>query len=355
MIVTNNNISLSRIERNSTMDMMKGVAIIFVIIGHVASNEYIHRFIYLWHMPLFFILSGYFFKADGFKSNIIRGVRTLILPYLAWCFIIVLLSIIEKHFIGIDRPYIVPGAIFGTPRALYQSNLLFSSGYIFALWFLPALFICRLIATFCIKFHLMLKVLMGGVLCWTGMCLAEKYGHYPICIFQAMCSLPFFLIGIIIRDFNLFEVVKRSKLMILTCIIFFILSIFFGDISLSACVMRYPLLSVLGGTSAVLLIYTLIEFTIKSTVVVRLGQISIIILGVHTVDYLLDISLRTNFYICRYSGVLTPLLNNSMNFIMPIGVSLILSKIKFVRWIMNVKLSGKINLKSDIKYFFRLA
>lgn len=50
-------------NRDITFDMMKGIGIILVIIGHLAHGfGWLVPAIYTFHMPLFFILSGYFYK-----------------------------------------------------------------------------------------------------------------------------------------------------------------------------------------------------------------------------------------------------------------------------------------------------
>ena len=41
------------------MDVAKGMGILCVIIGHM-GNETINRIIFSFHMPLFFLISGYF-------------------------------------------------------------------------------------------------------------------------------------------------------------------------------------------------------------------------------------------------------------------------------------------------------
>ena len=50
------------INRNITFDIIKAIGILLVIIGHLADNFKIFiGIIYIFHMPLFFIVSGYFF------------------------------------------------------------------------------------------------------------------------------------------------------------------------------------------------------------------------------------------------------------------------------------------------------
>jgi len=51
-------------QRNLTFDIMKGIAILCMMIGHSTwPPEWLHRLIYSFHMPLFFIVAGYFSHA----------------------------------------------------------------------------------------------------------------------------------------------------------------------------------------------------------------------------------------------------------------------------------------------------
>lgn len=49
-------------ERDVAMDVLRGIAIIFVVLGHAGVNDYWWNVLYFFHMPLFFFISGCFFK-----------------------------------------------------------------------------------------------------------------------------------------------------------------------------------------------------------------------------------------------------------------------------------------------------
>ncbi len=51
-------------NRDSQIDFIKGMAIICMVIGHAEPNIWVSKFIYLWHMAVFFMASGYFFNAE---------------------------------------------------------------------------------------------------------------------------------------------------------------------------------------------------------------------------------------------------------------------------------------------------
>ena len=60
-----------RKKRDITFDMMKGIGILLMLIGHVwaAYIPYIHKVIYSFHMPLFLIVAGYFSKPYSSDNN----------------------------------------------------------------------------------------------------------------------------------------------------------------------------------------------------------------------------------------------------------------------------------------------
>ena len=57
--------------RDATFDMLKGIGILLVIIGHTFMKE-IGPYIQAFHMPLFFMVAGYFFKYKAPKNLFIR-------------------------------------------------------------------------------------------------------------------------------------------------------------------------------------------------------------------------------------------------------------------------------------------
>lgn len=68
-------------------DYAKFVAIYLVVLGHadLPSGDF-RNFIYLFHLPLFFLISGYFDNSlkYNFKTFIVHNFKLLLVPYL--CF-----------------------------------------------------------------------------------------------------------------------------------------------------------------------------------------------------------------------------------------------------------------------------
>lgn len=81
-------------QRDNTIDILKAIGIILVVIGHSGFCGWGYNFIYSFHMPLFFIASGYFFNAkylDNKKMYIKKKIQDLYIPFVKYSIIFLLL------------------------------------------------------------------------------------------------------------------------------------------------------------------------------------------------------------------------------------------------------------------------
>lgn len=74
-----NNIGMQRIEY---IDILKGIAMLSVIVGHYFNNGIIGTLIWSFHMPLFVIISGYFFQQKNIKDIFKQNAKSYLCPYL---------------------------------------------------------------------------------------------------------------------------------------------------------------------------------------------------------------------------------------------------------------------------------
>lgn len=129
-------------ERIAYFDIAKFIGIMMIILGHFGVPD-INRFVYTFHVPLFFLISGYFFKpADSMCLLIKTKFRQLIIPYILVMICVILIYIIKNFSESLTD--ILHGC------ALYFISYLYGSGYIEKIynfqilsvgpvWFLPAL------------------------------------------------------------------------------------------------------------------------------------------------------------------------------------------------------------------------
>ena len=69
-------------NRITYVDAFKGIGIILMIMGHISFGELFSKFIHAFHMPLFFIASGYLYKKMPVGGVIYKRIKRFILPYI---------------------------------------------------------------------------------------------------------------------------------------------------------------------------------------------------------------------------------------------------------------------------------
>ena len=121
---------------------MKCIGIVLMIVGHTISIS--KPFIYVFHMPLFFILSGYLYR-DKKSSELCRSlVKSLLKPYFVTCFFVILFQVILSVFRS-ESPLLAlkqwgGASIIGLPSNKITAENVKGVTAIGAIWFLEALF-----------------------------------------------------------------------------------------------------------------------------------------------------------------------------------------------------------------------
>lgn len=72
-------------SRNKEIDVLRGILIFFVVLGH-STHGPLHDFIFLFHMPLFFMMSGTLISKNRLteKEYFLKKVKQLMIPYFAY-------------------------------------------------------------------------------------------------------------------------------------------------------------------------------------------------------------------------------------------------------------------------------
>ena len=73
--------------RNTTISIAKGIAIILMVIAHAEAPGWLCKFIFEFHMPLFFITAGYFFSLKYLNDEatfVKKRVKGLYWPFVKW-------------------------------------------------------------------------------------------------------------------------------------------------------------------------------------------------------------------------------------------------------------------------------
>lgn len=201
-------------QRIAWIDTCKGIAILIVVLGHI--NEIppaLRTFIYSFHMPLFFIISGFLWNENKYKSIPVKDfirlkLKSYIIPYFkiaAVCFILFGL-IIPAVQSGIGKDYFMQAAkyILGIFYSRGTENYMPNCGPI---WFLTCLFCAEIIFYFSFLFgkrYQIIYVLLAGLIGY-GTTFLPKL---PWNIDTAFTAAVFLYIGYLIRKYVPFTIYK---------------------------------------------------------------------------------------------------------------------------------------------------
>ena len=269
---------MEKSNRLDYLDIAKGIGIILVVLAHVyafnpeisVSRGKLVTWIYSFHMPLFFIISGMLIRYKNkidFKKTIFSRMKGILVPYLFFSlvsvFIFALLADFEK----------------GVIQELFRVTILGIG--IETLWFLPALFFSDII------FTMMKKIVKNDYV--IGVIIAILFFVSSFVTAENRMLLRFFARGLVALTFiyigyMLFEIVQKrnidNKFLIGILIVQIITSHLNGFVDLNNLVFNNKILylfnSVLGS-------YILIEICkkIKSKSLIYLGKNSLIIMWLH--------------------------------------------------------------------------
>lgn len=185
--------------RDQTLDITKGIGILLVVVGHIYTYN---QLIYLFHMPLFFVLSGAGLSYSRHPFSIRKKWQTLMIPYFLFSFLCFLYWFsIESRFRP-ENNYILFSGVLSTLDTDTQQfiniflaeNAFYAFPYNVVLWFLPCLFVAECIynaINHCKSIYYI--GIGGGIILYY--CLIPLLPSLPWGIDIALLAIPFIAIG----------------------------------------------------------------------------------------------------------------------------------------------------------------
>ncbi len=266
------------------IDNLRALAIILMVFGHTnnseAEIENLVNYIYSFHMPLFYFISGLTFYPERFKSLkefLVRKISTLLVPYFFFSLLGFGLLMSTNHsYFSLTA---LGDALF---RIAFADTDLLNFDYDGPLWFLPCLFLVEM-ELYCISFlKKWTQIGVIGLLAALGLVLGPQFRYIPWTATGALVALLFCWLGFFVKD-KLPSLDSSAKLKIILggitlSVIFCYLN---GPVSMAIDAYGNPfffLLSALGGISYFLLLTT---YTKPNRMLSYIGMNSIIIFGLH--------------------------------------------------------------------------
>lgn len=201
------------------IDIAKGFAMFCIIAGHfgiVTAN----RFVYTFHVPLFFLLSGYFLSTKlPLREFARKKARQLMLPYFIVGLsyipftLVIRLALGDSPQVAFDNISTIPLAIiYGTGTPITNPFPVRSIGL---LWFLPSLFFASLLVRVALKTKYPIIVLLPFFV--FGFVSMNYWTKLPMSLQPACIASLFLYLGHLARKRHMLE--KRPPALLIVALV----------------------------------------------------------------------------------------------------------------------------------------
>jgi fucose 4-O-acetylase-like acetyltransferase len=175
--------------------LAKGIAIILVVVGHYQVDleplywTQVRTLIYKFHMPLFFVLSGYLFAATGKRRSFVRlckeKIGRLIIPFCSVAGILLIAKYSSGKFVRLDYPVSTASVVKLVVNPM--------DSYAPTLWFAYTLFLIFMIFPW-------IQVLLKRSPFVFLLALSAMYPPWPaiFCLKYVFLNMPYFAFGAVL-------------------------------------------------------------------------------------------------------------------------------------------------------------
>lgn len=193
----------SKQARIDYIDFFRSIGIILMIMGHVGFGGHFSKWIHVFHMPMFFVISGYFWKDQPFLTMLKKKAKTLLIPYFGFGVFHLVIQFIRIGHIDTHGFYLL----------LWENTADLGVPIAGALWFLTAMFFSEILF-WCVQrvkgnaaVIVSVIVLIAGMVCATFLSF-----RLPWAFDVGMLGVGFYQIGKLLKE-------KWSKLLDLNFVI----------------------------------------------------------------------------------------------------------------------------------------
>lgn len=315
-------------KRLEWVDIAKGIGIILVVLGHcVPYGGTTFNLIFTFHMPLFFILSGYCYVQRGIRTTFDKKLKSLLVPFAKYFLLGLVITLIIPQW---RNSYSLKGVIrdiyLASPDGCNNSSI----------WFLSCLFIVTMMFSIAQSITermnnrqvvrvslLILSTLAGYLLSINEGFMKRLPGQrLPFALDTAFVAVLFFAIGYELKNGVLLNrLTTRKSIMwgIGFLIITVLVSCLNGKVNIHALTFKNPILYLLGaltGSGFVICLSKVLENSTEKikTLFVYYGKNSLIILGTQSVFIRLFILVENNLFGTEYKLYRLPVVDGLICF-----------------------------------------
>lgn len=280
-------------NRSQWIDILKGIGILLIVIGHIINGP-IRDFLYLFHVPIFFFLSGYLFNGVvDIKLYVLKKIKRLLIPYFVFLFTFTAILIFKELLL--NRPE--------NTFTLIQSAFLggaYLTGWLSVFWFITSLFFTQIIYAFLCKYDK--KIIYS--LMFFSLFLAYFTSVYVPDFFNVWSfntvfyALPIYFLGHVSASFKFDYLFKISLTLVLCLLPIYLLHPNYFYIDIKAIKYGVPIIALLLSLALVVITFYVSKkiqyFSFLANPIAYLGGMSMTIMYMHqpiqiTLKHLLSI------------------------------------------------------------------
>ena len=289
--VLDNPVTAMGSNRDRTIDILRGILINSVLIGHIEIDGTMRAIIYSCHMIAFIFISGYFFRENlTLKKQFSKIIRSLLFPYMIFCFIDFIIasgglpackswdsSRLQKYLLGMS----------------FSKNIFVNTQSVGPVYFVLLLFIVRLLYSVINRICKtdILRAIIVIAVSITGLYIGTAGFWLPWSADVAMYCLVYYMLGHYFSKYGILKKITNNKIsyFLLACI--WAMMIYKGSMEIAVRNYGGYTAVITGSLAGTILLYMWAErighstFIVSwgiSTILALAGQASFYILVIHT-------------------------------------------------------------------------
>lgn len=229
------------LRRIEWLDIARAISIILVVLGHSSTSKYLVTYIYSFHLPLFFVISGYLFtqKEMSCLNYMKNRAKTILVPYFVFSFLtyFIYIAIYAVSSNKTKYPYSI---VLKQLAGIFYSNGTIWMDFNYTIWFLTCMFIVQLMFFLIMKyiknnFQLVGILVASSIVGYLGSVFMPV--RLPWSIDVAFTAIVFYGAGYLLRN-NIHKVkniLNIDELSIKSCLIIITIccgiNIYFGNLN----------------------------------------------------------------------------------------------------------------------------
>ena len=193
---------MKNVKRLEEFDVLKGIGILLVVLGHCNISDVLSRMIFSFHMPLFFMISGFFYYRQSPTRFLKKTAMRLLVPWLFFVALNIFYAVVYGFWLSHDIHSTVIETLAKINPLREYSHLLYR-----AIWFLIALFfvgnlynfICHMLSAY----HIDNPRVLDGIVLLSYMVgyLSQLYIDLPFFVDSALSVVLYYHLGSKFKSF----------------------------------------------------------------------------------------------------------------------------------------------------------